>query len=273
MSTQNAIEMVALTKRFGSVTAVDGVDLAVRSGSVFGLLGPNGAGKSTMIDLVLGLKTPTEGQVSVFGTNMTSDPRPARHRIGVLPEQYDVYDGMSGREHIRTFLRLKDADDDPERLCDAVGLSGKACDRPAGDYSKGMQQRLVLATALAGDPDLLILDEPTSGLDPEELRSFESVSATVPPMAQRSFSATGSLRSRQSVIALESSTTVVSFQSMMSMRSPTGPVARNGFDCSSMMHRLRSSSNECDQSMTSGTSPRTVIHCRWTAPLRRRKPT
>ncbi|WP_264555945.1 ABC transporter ATP-binding protein [Halocatena marina] len=167
MSTQNAIEMVALTKRFGSVTAVDGVDLAVRSGSVFGLLGPNGAGKSTMIDLVLGLKTPTEGQVSVFGTNMTSDPRPARHRIGVLPEQYDVYDGMSGREHIRTFLRLKDADDDPERLCDAVGLSGKACDRPAGDYSKGMQQRLVLATALAGDPDLLILDEPTSGLDPE----------------------------------------------------------------------------------------------------------
>lgn len=167
MSPQKAIEMVTLTKRFGSVTAVDRIDLDVQSGSVFGLLGPNGAGKSTMIDLVLGLKTPTTGQVFVFGTNMASDPLPARRRIGVLPENYDVYDGMSGREHLQAFLGLKDAADEPEQLRDAVGLSVEAFDRPVGGYSKGMQQRLVLATALAGDPDLLILDEPTSGLDPE----------------------------------------------------------------------------------------------------------
>lgn len=167
MSTQNAIETATVTKRFGSVTAVEGIDLTVRSGSVFGLLGPNGAGKSTLIDLVLGLKTPTKGKVLVFGTDMANDPRSARRRMGVLPERYDVYSGMSGREHVRTFLGLKDADTDPERLRDTVGLGVEAFDRPAGSYSKGMQQRLVLGMALAGDPDLLILDEPMSGLDPE----------------------------------------------------------------------------------------------------------
>lgn len=167
MNRQNAIETDALTKQFGPVIAIDGINLAVRAGEVFGLLGPNGAGKSTLIDVILGLKTPTEGQVRVFGTDVMSDPRSVRRRIGVLPENYDTYDGMSGREHLHAFLRLKDASDDAERLRDAVGLSVEAFDRPAGGYSKGMQQRLVLATALAGGPDLLILDEPTSGLDPE----------------------------------------------------------------------------------------------------------
>lgn len=167
MNTQNAIETDSLTKRFESVTAIEGIDLAVRAGEVFGLLGPNGAGKSTMIDCILGLTTPTGGQTLVFGTDVASDPRSVRRRIGVLPEDYAVYDGMSGRENLQAILRLKDADDDLERLRERVGLSVEAFDRPAGGYSKGMCQRLVLATALAGDPDLLILDEPMSGLDPE----------------------------------------------------------------------------------------------------------
>lgn len=167
MNRPKAIETVSLTKRFGSVTAIESIDLTVRPGEVFGLLGPNGAGKSTMIDLILGLSTPSEGRTLVFGTDMAIDPRPVRRRIGVLPENYDVYEGMSGRENLQAILRLKDADADPDRLRDVVGLGIAAFDRPAGSYSKGMQQRLVLAMALAGDPDLLILDEPTSGLDPE----------------------------------------------------------------------------------------------------------
>lgn len=167
VNTQNAIETDSLTKRFESVTAIEGIDLAVRAGEVFGLLGPNGAGKSTIIDCILGLTTPTGGQALVFGTDVASDPRSVRRRIGVLPEDYAVYDGMSGRENLQAILRLKDAAGDPERLRERVGLSANAFDRPAGGYSKGMCQRLVLATALAGDPDLLILDEPMSGLDPE----------------------------------------------------------------------------------------------------------
>lgn len=166
VSTRNALETESLTKQFGSVMAIDDIDLVVRSEEVFGLLGPNGAGKSTIIDLVLGLTTPTQGRVCIFGTDVASEPRQVRRRIGVLPENYDVYDEMSGREHLQAILRLKNADDDPDRLRDAVGLGAEAFDRPVGGYSKGMRQRLVLATALAGDPDLLILDEPTSGLDP-----------------------------------------------------------------------------------------------------------
>lgn len=167
MDRLKAIEIDSLTKQLGPVTAIDGIDLAVQPGEVFGLLGPNGAGKSTMIDLVLGLTTPTEGKVLVFGTDVMSDPRSVRRRIGILPENYDVYGAMSGRENLRAFLRLKHTDDNLERLRDAVELSAEAFDRPAGTYSKGMQQRLVLATALAGDPDLLVLDEPMSGLDPK----------------------------------------------------------------------------------------------------------
>lgn len=167
MNKSKAIETDSLTKHFGSLTAIEGIDLSVRQGEVFGLLGPNGAGKSTIIDLVLGLTTPSEGRVLVFGTDVAADPRSVRRRVGVVPENYGVYDDMSGRENLRMILRLKNAADDPERLRDAVGLDSDAFDRPAGSYSKGMVQRLVLAAALAGDPDLLILDEPTSGLDPE----------------------------------------------------------------------------------------------------------
>jgi len=149
------------------LTAIESIDFTVQQGEVFGLLGPNGAGKSTIIDLLLGLTSPSEGRVLVFGTNVAVDPRAVRRRIGVVPENYGVYDDMSGRENLQAILRLKDTTDDPERLLEAVGLDGEAFDRPAGSYSKGMVQRLVLAAALAGDPDLLILDEPTSGLDPE----------------------------------------------------------------------------------------------------------
>lgn len=166
MSTQNVIEVDTLTKQFGSVTAIDGIDFAVRSGEVFGLLGPNGAGKSTTIDLLLGLTAPTEGQVCIFKRDIAEEPRAVRRRIGILPENYDVYDGMTGKEHVRAILRLKNADDDPNDLLETVGLTSEAFDRPAGGYSKGMQQRLALAMALAGDPDLLVLDEPSSGLDP-----------------------------------------------------------------------------------------------------------
>ena len=162
-----AIETSSLTKHFGSLTAIESIDFTVQQGEVFGLLGPNGAGKSTIIDLLLGLTSPSEGRVLVFGTNVAVDPRAVRRRIGVVPENYGVYDDMSGRENLQAILRLKDTTDDPERLLEAVGLDGEAFDRPAGSYSKGMVQRLVLAAALAGDPDLLILDEPTSGLDPE----------------------------------------------------------------------------------------------------------
>ncbi|WP_459194443.1 ABC transporter ATP-binding protein [Halosimplex sp. J119] len=167
METANAVAVEGLRKDFGPVRALDGVDMSVGRGTVYGLLGPNGAGKSTLIDVLLGLTTPTEGRALVFGTSVTADPRTVRDRIGVLPQDYGLYSGLSGRENLRLLQRLKSADGDLDRLLDTVGLDDEAVERPVEGYSTGMRQRLVFAAALAGDPDLLILDEPMSGLDPE----------------------------------------------------------------------------------------------------------
>jgi ABC-2 type transport system ATP-binding protein len=161
-----AIETRDLTKRYGDVVALDGLDLTVREGEVFGFLGPNGAGKSTAINVLLGLLTPTTGSGRVLGHDVESESRELRSRIGILPEGYSTYDRLTAREHLDYAVAAKDATDDPDALLDRTGLAPEARDRPAGEYSKGMRQRLALAIALVGDPELLILDEPSSGLDP-----------------------------------------------------------------------------------------------------------
>jgi ABC-2 type transport system ATP-binding protein len=161
------IELTSLTKQFGDTTAVDDITFTVREGEVFGLLGPNGAGKSTTLDLILGLTTPTSGTVRLFGMDIQDNPIAVRHRIGVLPEDYGLYDELTGRQHVESLIRLSDASDDPDVLRERVGLTEPAFDRAVGQYSKGMRQRLLIATALVGSPDLLVLDEPMSGLDPD----------------------------------------------------------------------------------------------------------
>ena len=160
------IETRDLTKRYGDVVALDSLDLTVREGEVFGFLGPNGAGKSTAINVLLGLLTPTAGSARVLGHDVRSESREVRRRIGILPEGYSTYDRLTAREHLDYAIAAKGAADNPDALLDRTGLSPDARDRRVGGYSKGMRQRLALAIALVGDPDLLILDEPSSGLDP-----------------------------------------------------------------------------------------------------------
>ena len=161
-----AIETTGLTRRFDELVAVDALDLSVAEGEVFGFLGPNGAGKSTTINILLGFLDPSEGSATVLGHDATRDSRAVRRRIGLLPEGFAPYENLTGREHVRSAIETKDADDDPDELIARVGLDAEAARREAGGYSKGMTQRLVLAMALAGEPDLLVLDEPTTGLDP-----------------------------------------------------------------------------------------------------------
>ncbi|MFP4591242.1 MAG: ATP-binding cassette domain-containing protein [Halobacteriales archaeon] len=170
-----AIETRALTKRFGEVVAVDGLDLTVDRGEVFGFLGPNGAGKSTTINVLLDLTRPTAGTASVLGLDCQTESQAIRERVGVLPEGFDLYGRLTGRQHVKFAARAKAVTVDPEAVLARVGLDGDAADRTVDGYSKGMRQRLALAMAMVGDPEVLILDEPSSGLDPtgiEEVRQL-----------------------------------------------------------------------------------------------------
>ncbi len=169
-----AIELEGLTKHFGEVVALDGVDLAVEEGEIFGFLGPNGAGKSTTIDILLDFVRPTAGSATVLGVDAQRDPLAIRKRTGVLPDAYQVYDRLTGRQHVQFAIDSKGTGDDPEALLARVDIEN-AADRPAGDYSQGMRQRLVLAMALVGQPDLLVLDEPTTGLDPNGAREMRRI--------------------------------------------------------------------------------------------------
>ncbi|GAA0284553.1 ABC transporter ATP-binding protein [Halobacterium noricense] len=170
-----AIDANGLTRRFGSLVAVDALDLTVEEGEVFGFLGPNGAGKSTTINVLLGFLDPSEGSATVLGHDATRESRAVRQRTGLLPEGFHVYENLTGREHVRSAIQTKGADDDPDALIDRVGLDPADSRRAAGGYSKGMQQRLALAIALVGDPDLLILDEPSSGLDPKGAKLLREI--------------------------------------------------------------------------------------------------
>ncbi|MFB6268803.1 MAG: ABC transporter ATP-binding protein [Halobacterium sp.] len=170
-----AIDTNALTRRFGDLVAVDALDLTVEEGEVFGFLGPNGAGKSTTINMLLGFLDPSEGSATVLGHDAARDSRAVRQRTGLLPEGFELYENLTGREHVASAIQTKSADDDPDELIDRVGLEPEAAERRAGGYSKGMTQRLALAIALVGDPDLLILDEPSSGLDPKGAKLLREI--------------------------------------------------------------------------------------------------
>jgi ABC-2 type transport system ATP-binding protein len=169
-----AIELDGVTKRFEDVTAVSNLSLTVEEGEVFGFLGPNGAGKSTTINVLLDFVRPTEGTVTVLGHDAREESVAVRERTGVLPEGFDVYDRLTGRAHVEFAVDSKEVDADPDAVLERVGLAD-AADRKAGGYSKGMRQRLALAMALVGDPDLLVLDEPSSGLDPAGAKEMREI--------------------------------------------------------------------------------------------------
>jgi ABC-2 type transport system ATP-binding protein len=185
VSAESAVVADSLTKRFGSLLAVDSLSFALAPGTITGFLGPNGAGKTTTLRMLLGLAKPSAGSARILGRAYGELEQPAL-RVGAVLEAADFHPGRSGRDHLRMLsraARLPDARvDEVLRLVELDGAAG----RRVKGYSLGMRQRLGLAAALLGDPELLVLDEPANGLDPEGvrwlrdfLRAFAAGSRTV----------------------------------------------------------------------------------------------
>jgi ABC-2 type transport system ATP-binding protein len=168
------VSFQGLTKRYGALVAVEDLSFSLDAGTVTGFLGPNGAGKTTTLRLLLGLARPTSGEALVFGRRYRELDQPAR-RAGAVLESNDFHPGRSGGDHLRAIALA--ADIPPSRVDEVLELVELEAngDRQVKTYSLGMRQRLGLAAALLGDPELLVLDEPTNGLDPAGvhwLRSF-----------------------------------------------------------------------------------------------------
>jgi ABC-2 type transport system ATP-binding protein len=162
---ESVVQVRSLSKRFGEILAVDDISLSLEAGTVTGFLGPNGAGKTTTLKVLLGLAEPTAGEALVFGRRYGELEQPAR-RVGAVLESNDFHPGRSGRDHLKMLaLAAEIPSSRVDEVLELVELRDKA-DRRVRTYSLGMRQRLGLAAALLGDPELLVLDEPANGLDP-----------------------------------------------------------------------------------------------------------
>lgn len=176
MNARMAMSLRNVKKRYGNVTAVDGVSFDIRYGEIFGLLGPNGAGKTTTIRMLTTLARPTEGELFVAGYKVTDDPVEVKRRIGVVPQQNNLERELTGRENLLLHALLhRMARSGREKrireLLEYVGLSPWA-DVRVQHYSGGMARRLLIARALVHGPSILFLDEPTVGLDPQTRRKI-----------------------------------------------------------------------------------------------------
>lgn len=170
-----------LTKYFGSLCALDGLDLAIPPGEIFCLLGANGAGKTTTINLFLDFLKPCSGSAFVADMEVAQQPQATKRALAYVPESVALYPKMTGFENLSYFLGLAAvsiAETDQRRLFEKVGLQAEAVDRRVETYSKGMRQKVALAIALGRNSKALLLDEPTSGLDPGAAKTFTDLIQT-----------------------------------------------------------------------------------------------
>jgi ABC-2 type transport system ATP-binding protein len=165
------IRLTNLTKRYGKFTAVDGINLEIRRGELFGFLGPNGAGKTTTMRMIAGILQPTAGTITIAGDDITEEPIRAKSRLGFIPDRPFVYDKLTGAEFLRFVAALYGQDGDAverrmEELLDLFELMPWK-DELVESYSHGMRQKLIISSALLHRPEVIVVDEPMVGLDPK----------------------------------------------------------------------------------------------------------
>ena len=173
------IELCNVTKRYGAVEAVSGLSFSAPDGQIVGLLGQNGAGKTTTLNMLTGYFPPTSGEVRVDGTDMLQDPRACKRHIGYLPEKPPLYDEMTVTAYLKFVCELREVKREAiaqhvQHITATCGLT-EVAGRLVGHLSKGYRQRVGIAQALCGDPDVLVLDEPTVGLDPKQVREIREL--------------------------------------------------------------------------------------------------
>lgn len=174
------IETNQLTKKFGKRNAVENIDLKIKKGEIYGFLGPNGAGKTTTIRMLLGLAKPTKGSIQIFGKDMKKEKLTVLKRVGSLVEYPSYYGHLTAYENLDALRILLDAPKSRiDEVLSIVRLS-KEAKRPVKGFSLGMKQRLGIAAALLGNPELLILDEPTNGLDPSGILEIRELIKSMP---------------------------------------------------------------------------------------------
>lgn len=179
VAVHHSVEADGLVKRFGQTVAVDGITLRVAEGEFFGFLGPNGAGKSTTIKLLCGLLRPDAGDIRIVGRSLAAEPLEVKRAIGVLPEDANLYERLTGAEYLEFAGRMYGLplDEARRRAADLLALMelGEAKDKLIVDYSMGMKKKTALASALIHRPKVMFMDEPFNGIDPVSVRAIRQV--------------------------------------------------------------------------------------------------
>lgn len=173
------LQLINLVKKFGSFTAVDEINLQIQPGDFFGFIGQNGAGKTTTIKMITGLYSPTSGQVLINGSNITIEPVKAKFQIGYIPDQPYIYEKLTGREFLFFSGGLYSIEKNElkrriSQTIDSLQI-GSWVDKRSEEYSQGMKQRIIIASALLHNPQLLVVDEPMIGLDPQSALAVKNI--------------------------------------------------------------------------------------------------
>ncbi len=219
----NVIEVDHLIKKYRTVTAVDDISFKVKRGEVFAFLGPNGAGKTTTVEIIETIRSPTSGKVKLLGMDVTKEKMAIVKRIGVLPQQFSSFDGITVRETVHFYSQLFGKKADVDKLVELVNLYDKRNERYK-NLSGGLRQRLGIAIALVNDPEVIFLDEPTTGLDPRARHEVWAVLQDLRKKGKTIFLTTHYMEEAE---LLADTVAIISKGKIIAMDSPSALVDKN----------------------------------------------